>query len=845
MAAVFDNAKAAAVHGTSAYTSAGDLASTASALPTLQDTSKCGECEVAIATWECEECGEIYCEDCKEMVHSKGRRKQHTKFVPLQICGQCQACVAAVECLDCEMVFCQACSMFIHEAGNGVQNGFAKHQINQLDDHKLHAVDLNVTNGFGIVVKDLTVDRFYDADHVESTALFADEIAAWCKEESKLFCDPEQATLSLPACPPDSLASTSVSVRVPPETMARIRAHEEQKAAYDKEKELELIPTFKGIRLWTRLSKILDRPHIFGEGNELLKARPTGYHTFSHDVHTLPKFERGVFQDTWLQLALSMVAMNAHTFTNLFVSTEYRDVGMYTFQFFQLPNAFGLGAGWQCVTIDDLVPCAPGSWHHMTGRLEYERAEEEWNPSSDHRTSTNGGLEPNSPSKSINALYPIFGLTDQRNETWSVLLEKAYAKFLGSYSHLHRGDTSTALKHFTGGACRTEHWDPNAIDNLAVSELWWRIKTGRALGLMLACVKADDADNIALKQEATGLVLRDDDHRLAWVDGDAMVCSAQLTVQQLHEMQVKHCRARDEGVSLIMLRNTQGYQEWDGDWSAASSLWKAAVRDYVNYKSMDEFAYWISIDDFVTRYNTVLLCSGFVGCPAALYTEIPPGPPEEVLLNAVQYYLTVDSLDDELPISFCLSQCDPTDRSQQSTFNATLEHLHEYDLRVFRVDRKELVKPEEVNRAAKRGEEDGDEEGWLLQQRNEALYEWPTDGSVALHTVEQPNDFLLRKSAALDPGQYVICVHLAEHHAKQRGKYFLSVHDDQDEEGVYSCPFPPTAKRRGGSKQVSNLRLGLTDIGSYAAPKVVLKKQRPKTPREELMERIEAAKQLR
>ena len=63
----------------------------------------------------------------------------------------------------------------------------------------------------------------------------------------------------------------------------------------------------------------------------------------------------------------------------------------------------------------------------------------------------------------------MFMSSDDSNEFWSAMLEKAYAKLHGSYEALRGGTTSEALVDFSGGCA--EHYDLKEEDPKEIYEL--------------------------------------------------------------------------------------------------------------------------------------------------------------------------------------------------------------------------------------------------------------------------------------------------------------------------------------------------------------------------------------
>uniref|UniRef100_A0A3Q1IPK4 Uncharacterized protein n=1 Tax=Anabas testudineus TaxID=64144 RepID=A0A3Q1IPK4_ANATE len=165
----------------------------------------------------------------------------------------------------------------------------------------------------------------------------------------------------------------------------------------------------------------------------------------------------------------------------------------------------------------------------------------------------------------------LFSYSHTRNEFWSALVEKAYAKLIGSYGSLKGGNISEGMEDFTGGIAYS----------LPVSSrsprVLWRVLTGAlSRGSLLSCfIQATDNRDIG-KVTAEGLVKG---HAYAITESD------------------KVTRGSDE-VLLLRLRNPWGFVEYCGPWSDNPLLQK-----------LHRCRPSISVEDFSNLYNVVELCS--------------------------------------------------------------------------------------------------------------------------------------------------------------------------------------------------------------------------------------------
>ncbi|KAL0972904.1 hypothetical protein UPYG_G00196260 [Umbra pygmaea] len=179
----------------------------------------------------------------------------------------------------------------------------------------------------------------------------------------------------------------------------------------------------------------------------------------------------------------------------------------------------------------------------------------------------------------------LFSYSCTRNEFWSALVEKAYAKLIGSYGSLKGGNISEAMEDFTGGiACSLP------VTSRTPAVMWKALSDALKRGSLLSCfIQATNTSEIGTVT-AEGLVRG---HAYAVTDSD--------TVKKLAGE-----------VLLLRLRNPWGFVEYSGPWSDKSKDWddvSSAEKKRIHLKSSEDGEFWISSENFSKLFNTVEMCS--------------------------------------------------------------------------------------------------------------------------------------------------------------------------------------------------------------------------------------------
>ncbi|XP_049755941.1 calpain-12 [Elephas maximus indicus] len=174
----------------------------------------------------------------------------------------------------------------------------------------------------------------------------------------------------------------------------------------------------------------------------------------------------------------------------------------------------------------------------------------------------------------------MFVHSEQRNEFWAPLLEKAYAKLHGSYEVMRGGQMNEAFVDFTGG----------------VGEVLY-LRQGTP-GLFTALRHA------LAKESLVGATALSD--RGEYRTEDGLVKGHAYSVTGMHKVSLGFTKVR-----LLRLRNPWGRVEWNGAWSDSCPRWDAIPaewRDALMVKKEDG-EFWMELQDFLRHFDTIQICS--------------------------------------------------------------------------------------------------------------------------------------------------------------------------------------------------------------------------------------------
>ncbi|CAM9415371.1 unnamed protein product [Chrysoparadoxa australica] len=267
--------------------------------------------------------------------------------------------------------------------------------------------------------------------------------------------------------------------------------------------------------------------------------------------------QQGAIGNCWFCAALAVVAEKPERIAPLMRTLETNVAGVYEVRLF-------VNGSWQDVLVDSFLPCMS---------QETAKKGKRW---SQH------------------------GLAYSRatgNQLWPCLMEKAYAKVLGSYQALSGGHVTEALLALTGAPSETLVMSSQTFDS---EDGWVKLASWSSAGFPMGA--ATPFADPALKQG--GLVGL---HAYSVLEAIEVkgVAGRQPTLEESFRGTNRMRRGSSEVLRLVKVRNPWGAKGTKNlDFCAKSVTWTPTLRRLLQPKSNDGTS-WMRWEDFFTRFDVV------------------------------------------------------------------------------------------------------------------------------------------------------------------------------------------------------------------------------------------------
>ena len=331
--------------------------------------------------------------------------------------------------------------------------------------------------------------------------------------------------------------------------------------------------------------------------------RETG---FAGDIELFGDIEpndltQGIVGDCWLLATMACLAEFPFAIESLFCGqTNAAPDGQYTIRLFDLDSR-----EWKFLVIDDFIPC----------RFEKDYSAVPFRIREGVKVFDVSKISP------ILRRKPLFAVP-KGGQLWACLLEKAMAKFVGSYARLAGGHEPFAMIAFTGFPQVYQFKRPpiNEEKTIAHPTDWERGWAQWAGKFSPSCGYRPILEP-NLRQMSFNFVwnrLLEYD-RMNYLLAASIVCYEPLTVRTDgliagHAYSLLSAEEWGE-IRLVKLRNPHGQgseespTEWNGPWSDHSAEWAKhpEIADQVGHERIHDGIFWMSFSDFVTTFDKILI----------------------------------------------------------------------------------------------------------------------------------------------------------------------------------------------------------------------------------------------
>jgi len=192
---------------------------------------------------------------------------------------------------------------------------------------------------------------------------------------------------------------------------------------------------------------------------------------------------------------------------------------------------------------------------------------------------------------------PCFACSEDENEIWCLLLEKAWAKLFGSYRRMEGGDPAFAASHLSGSPAWSVQTGPiraaKKYDDFGSMLLF---AEDRNYSIVCSGLNADD-DGEGAEEGSEKMIEEEKDDKKKGAD-----FGASFSVIGFYEFR----SGKRERIKLVKIRNPWGTKLWDGEWSEHSPLWTPERRNECGATDMEgEKISIMPLQNFMDKFEVV------------------------------------------------------------------------------------------------------------------------------------------------------------------------------------------------------------------------------------------------
>ncbi|CAM9380169.1 unnamed protein product [Ectocarpus sp. 6 AP-2014] len=206
---------------------------------------------------------------------------------------------------------------------------------------------------------------------------------------------------------------------------------------------------------------------------------------------------------------------------------------------------------------------------------------------------------------------PAFAKAFNNNQIWPCIVEKAFSKQHGSYDAISGGHVCDAFEALTGAPTETV-----MLDNDDSEGNWAQLLSFNQAGFPMGCATAWDPTrglrDVGLVSTHAYSVLEVRElppgvrgARQPSIRDWAGLGSAAAAAEQGRR---RDGEASGQPLRLVRVRNPWGKREWTGDWGEKSEKWSDTVRAELGWSEKNDGTFWMTWQDFMTRFQLVDVC---------------------------------------------------------------------------------------------------------------------------------------------------------------------------------------------------------------------------------------------